>query len=105
MAAWAEAEEPRGGVLVIHENRGLTEHIRTVAGRFAASGYSALALDLLSEEGGTGAFPDEGAVGRSARRRRPDPLRRRHARGGDRARPPRAEPHARAPSDSASAAG
>ena len=62
MAAWAEAEKPRGGVLVIHENRGLTEHIRTVAGRFAASGYSALALDLLSEEGGTGSFPDEAAV-------------------------------------------
>ncbi len=62
MAAWAPAARPRGGVLVIHENRGLTEHIRLVAGRLAASGYSALALDLLSEEGGTGAFPDEAAV-------------------------------------------
>jgi carboxymethylenebutenolidase len=62
MAAWAAAEKPRGGVLVIHENRGLTDHIRTVAGRFAASGYSALALDLLSEEGGTGAFPGEAEV-------------------------------------------
>ncbi|MFC0105685.1 dienelactone hydrolase family protein [Kibdelosporangium aridum] len=62
MAAWAAAEKPRGGVLVIHENRGLNEHIRTVAGRFAASGYSALALDLLSEEGGTGAFPGEAEV-------------------------------------------
>ena len=62
MAAWAPAEKARGGVLVIHENRGLTEHIRTVAGRFAASGYSALALDLLSEEGGTGAFPGEAEV-------------------------------------------
>jgi carboxymethylenebutenolidase len=62
MAAWAAAAEPRGGVLVIHENRGLNEHIRTVAGRFAASGYSALALDLLSEEGGTGAFPGEAEV-------------------------------------------
>ena len=62
MAAWAPAERPRGGVLVIHENRGLNEHIRTVAGRFAASGYSALAIDLLSEEGGTGAFPDDAAV-------------------------------------------
>jgi carboxymethylenebutenolidase len=49
-------------VLVIHENRGLTDHIREVAGRFAGSGYSALALDLLSEEGGTGSFPDEAAV-------------------------------------------
>jgi carboxymethylenebutenolidase len=62
MAAWAPAERPRGGVLVIHENRGLNEHIRTVAGRFAASGYSALAIDLLSEEGGTGAFPGEAEV-------------------------------------------
>jgi carboxymethylenebutenolidase len=62
MAAWATAEKPRGGVLVIHENRGLTDHIRTVAGRFAASGYAALALDLLSEEGGTGSFPGEAEV-------------------------------------------
>jgi carboxymethylenebutenolidase len=62
MAAWAPAVKPRGGVLVIHENRGLTDHIRSVAGRFAASGWSALALDLLSEEGGTGAFPGEAEV-------------------------------------------
>ena len=62
MASWAPAEKPRGGVLVIHENRGLTDHIRQVAGRFAGSGYSALALDLLSEEGGTASFPDEAAV-------------------------------------------
>ena len=62
LAAWAAAAKPRGGVLVIHENRGLTEHIRTIAGRLAASGYSALALDLLSEEGGTGAFPGEAEV-------------------------------------------
>jgi carboxymethylenebutenolidase len=63
MGAWASAQKPRGGVLVIHENRGLTDHIRSVAGRLAASGYSALALDLLSEEGGTGALAGEGEVG------------------------------------------
>jgi carboxymethylenebutenolidase len=62
MAAWAPAEKPRGSVLVIHENRGLTDHIRSVAGRYAAVGYSALAIDLLSEEGGTGAFPGEAEV-------------------------------------------
>ena len=62
MAAWARAAKPRGGVLVIHENRGLNDHIRQVAGRFAASGYSALALDLLSEEGGTGSFAGEAEV-------------------------------------------
>lgn len=63
MAAWAPAAgTPRGGVLVMHENRGLTDHIRSVAGRFAASGYCALALDLLSEAGGTAAFPGEAEV-------------------------------------------
>ncbi len=62
-AAWAPADgRAKGSVLVIHENRGLTDHIRNVAGRFAASGWSALALDLLSEEGGTASFPDEAAV-------------------------------------------
>jgi carboxymethylenebutenolidase len=59
MGAWAAAARPHGGVLVIHENRGLNDSIRTIAGRFAASGYSALAIDLLSEEGGTGSFSDE----------------------------------------------
>jgi carboxymethylenebutenolidase len=51
--AWAAAAEPTGGILVIHENRGLTDHIRSVAGRYAGAGYAALAIDLLSEEGGT----------------------------------------------------
>jgi len=57
--AWAPAADPRGSVLVVHENRGLTDHIRSVAGRLAASGYSALAIDLLSEEGGTATFSDQ----------------------------------------------
>jgi carboxymethylenebutenolidase len=60
--AWAAADEPRGAVLVGHENRGLTDHIRSVAGRLAASGYSSLAIDLLSEEGGTASFKDEAEV-------------------------------------------
>ncbi len=59
MGAWAPARRARGGVLVIHENRGLNDSIRAIAGRLAASGYSALAIDLLSEEGGTGSFADE----------------------------------------------
>jgi carboxymethylenebutenolidase len=57
MAAWAPAERARGGVLVIHENRGLNDHIRSVAGRLAGSGYSALAIDLLSEEGARAPSP------------------------------------------------
>ena len=63
MGAWAAAAgKARGAVLVIHENRGLNDHIRNVAGRFAAVGWSALALDLLSEEGGTASFPGEAEV-------------------------------------------
>ena len=60
--AWSAAEDPRGAVLVVHENRGLTDHIRSVAGRLAASGYSALAVDLLSEEGGTASLGGEAEV-------------------------------------------
>lgn len=60
--AWAAAPEPRGAVLVIHENKGLTDHIRSVAGRFAGIGYSALAIDLLSGQGGTAAFSDPAAA-------------------------------------------
>ena len=56
--AWAEAANPRGGVLVIHENRGLNDWVRSVAGRFGGASYSALAIDLLSEEGGTATFTD-----------------------------------------------
>ena len=40
-------------VLVVHENRGLNEHIRDVARRFALAGYSAVAPDFLSPAGGT----------------------------------------------------
>lgn len=59
-ATWAAARAPRGAVLVLHENKGLTEHFRALPGRFAAAGYSALALDLLSEEGGTASLGDPG---------------------------------------------
>jgi carboxymethylenebutenolidase len=40
------------GILVCHENRGLNPHIRDVTRRFARTGYVALAIDLLSREGG-----------------------------------------------------
>jgi carboxymethylenebutenolidase len=60
---------PKGAVLVIHENRGLTPHIRSIPARLAADGYTALAIDLLSEEGGTASLPSEGdataALGRA----------------------------------------
>jgi carboxymethylenebutenolidase len=40
------------GVLVIHENRGLNEHIEDVARRTALAGYFAIAPDGLSSAGG-----------------------------------------------------
>lgn len=43
-------------ILVCHENRGLNPHIEDVARRFAKEGYVALAIDLLSREGGTAAY-------------------------------------------------
>jgi len=40
-------------VLVIHENRGLTPHIKDVARRLGIAGFRAVAPDLLSLSGGT----------------------------------------------------
>ena len=45
-------------VLVIHENRGLNDHIRDVTRRVAIAGYRAVAPDLLSPVGGTPANED-----------------------------------------------
>ena len=45
-------------VLVVHENRGLNDHIRDVARRVAIGGYRAVAPDLLSPVGGTPANED-----------------------------------------------
>jgi carboxymethylenebutenolidase len=60
--AFAAAQNPKGAVLVVHENRGLTDHIRAVAGRLAGDGYTALAPDLLSRAGGTAGASDATAV-------------------------------------------
>jgi carboxymethylenebutenolidase len=46
-------------VIVIHENRGLNDHIRDVARRAALAGFSAVAPDWLSPAGGTPADEDE----------------------------------------------
>ncbi|RYG58576.1 hypothetical protein EON80_26855, partial [bacterium] len=47
---------PFPAILVIHENRGLNEHTRDVARRFAAAGFVALATDALARVGGTAKF-------------------------------------------------
>jgi carboxymethylenebutenolidase len=49
----------RGAVLVIHENRGLNDHIRDVTRRAALAGFHSLAPDFLSSAGGTPADQDQ----------------------------------------------
>jgi len=62
--AYAAPSSPKAAVLVVHENRGLTPHFSDVVSRLANDGYAALAVDLLSEEGGTASMSDEGqAIG------------------------------------------
>jgi carboxymethylenebutenolidase len=61
-AAWAAATDPKGVLLVIHENRGLTPHFFDLVGRFAKEGYSALCVDLLSAQGGTASLEDPAAA-------------------------------------------
>ena len=48
----------RAGVVVVHENRGLSPHIQDVARRVALAGYTAVAVDLLTSQGGTPADED-----------------------------------------------
>jgi carboxymethylenebutenolidase len=60
--SWAEASDPQGALLVIHENRGLTPHFVDLVGRFAGASYSALCVDLLSAQGGTGSLGDPAAA-------------------------------------------
>jgi carboxymethylenebutenolidase len=49
-------------ILVCHENRGLTEHIRDVTRRVAKAGYVGLAVDLLSSQGGFGKVTDPAQI-------------------------------------------
>ena len=36
------------GIVVIHENRGLVDHTKDIARRYASEGFIALAVDLVS---------------------------------------------------------
>ncbi len=56
----AYVAKPKGSatypiVLVCHENRGLTDHIKDVTRRVAKAGYVGVGVDLLSRQGGTDA--------------------------------------------------
>jgi carboxymethylenebutenolidase len=56
----AGLESPVGGVVVVHENRGLNPYIEDVARRIAKAGFIALAPDGLSSVGGYPGNDDEG---------------------------------------------
>jgi carboxymethylenebutenolidase len=60
--AWESPAQPKASVLVIHENRGLTPHFHDLVRRLSAEGYAALAVDLLSAEGGTASLTDPAAA-------------------------------------------
>jgi carboxymethylenebutenolidase len=53
-----KTQAKRGGVVVIHENRGLNPHIEDVTRRAALAGFSALGVDFLTPLGGTPADAD-----------------------------------------------
>src|SRR5579885_3577649 len=50
-AAWPPAPAASPGLVLVPDVRGLSEHYRDVARRFAAEGFFTLALDLYSREG------------------------------------------------------
>lgn len=58
--AWPQGAAPFPVVLVCHENRGINEHTRGIARRFAWAGYVGLSLDLLARDGGTEKLQAEG---------------------------------------------
>lgn len=51
------------GVVIIHENRGLLEHFKDVARRYAKEGFVGLAVDLASRVGGTNAADPVASMG------------------------------------------
>ena len=63
---YPQSNRKSGSVLVIHENRGLTDWVRTVADHLAERGYIAIAPDLLSGAapggGRTSDFPTSDAA-------------------------------------------
>jgi carboxymethylenebutenolidase len=64
--------KPAGGILVVHENRGLLEHIKDVVRRVATAGFTGLSIDLLSRDGGAEKLSDQAAYG-AALAKRPVP--------------------------------
>jgi carboxymethylenebutenolidase len=60
-----------GGILVVHENRGLVEHIKDVVRRVATAGFTGLSVDLLSRQGGADRLSDPAAYAAALAQRQP----------------------------------
>ncbi|HET7898817.1 MAG TPA: dienelactone hydrolase family protein, partial [Flavisolibacter sp.] len=64
-----DANEKLGGIVVVHENRGLNPHIEDVARRAALAGFISLAPDALTPLGGYPGNDDQGRELQSKRNR------------------------------------
>jgi carboxymethylenebutenolidase len=69
-----KGDGPFPAILVAHENRGLTDHIKDVTRRLAKAGYVALAVDLLSGQGGTDKVTDPAQIPAALSGTSPDQL-------------------------------
>lgn len=65
----ADAKKRLGGIVVVHENRGLNPHIADVARRAALAGFVSIAPDALSPLGGYPGNDDDGRAMQSKRNR------------------------------------
>ena len=63
----ADAKKKLGGIVVVHENRGLNPYIEDVARRAALAGFITLAPDALTPLGGYPGNDDEGRAMQSKR--------------------------------------
>jgi carboxymethylenebutenolidase len=66
----ADLKQKRGGIVVVHENRGLNPHIEDVARRAALAGFVSLAPDALTPLGGYPGNDDQGRELQSKRDRK-----------------------------------
>jgi carboxymethylenebutenolidase len=64
-----DGKKKLGGIIVVHENRGLNPHIEDVARRAALAGFVSLAPDALTPLGGYPGTDDEGRTLQSKRDR------------------------------------
>jgi carboxymethylenebutenolidase len=70
-AAQPAAGKSAGGIVVVHENRGLVPHIKDVVRRVATAGFTGLSIDLLSRDGGADKLSDAAAYAAALAKRTP----------------------------------